>query len=61
MCIRDSSNSIEFCDWLLEEHYIAFIPGEVFGAEGYFRCSYALSENELSEGLKRFTEAIKDL
>ena len=33
----------------------------LFGAEGYFRCSYALSENELSEGLKRFTEAVKDL
>ena len=59
--IKNVSNSIEFCDWLLEEHYIAFIPGEVFGAEGYFRCSYALSENELSEGLKRFSEAVKDL
>ena len=59
--INNVSNSIEFCDWLLEEHYIAFIPGEVFGAEGYFRCSYALSENELSEGLERFSEAVKDL
>ena len=59
--IKNVSNSVEFCDWLLEEHYIAFIPGEVFGAEGYFRCSYALSENELSEGLKRFSEAVKDL
>ena len=48
MCIRD-------------RHYIAFIPGEVFGAEGYIRCSYALSENDLSEGLTRFSEAVKDL
>ena len=59
--IENVSNSIEFCDWLLDEHYIAFIPGEVFGAEGYIRCSYALSENDLSEGLTRFSEAVKDL
>ena len=23
------------CDWLLEKFYIAFVPGEVFGKEGF--------------------------
>ncbi len=59
--IKNVSSSIDFCNWLLDEHYIAFVPGEVFGAEGYLRCSYALSENELNEGLSRFSEAVKDL
>ena len=53
--------SNDFCNWLLDEHYIAFVPGEVFGAEGYLRCSYALGEKDLKEGLTRFSEAVKDL
>ena len=59
--INNVSNSIDFCNWLLDEHYIAFVPGEVFGAEGYLRCSYAFSDNDLNEGLSRFSEAVKDL
>ena len=59
--IKNVSSSIDFCNWLLDEHYIAFVPGEVFGAEGYLRCSYALSDNDLNEGLSRFSEAVKDL
>ncbi len=59
--IKNVSNSIDFCNWLLDEHYIAFVPGEVFGSEGYLRCSYALSDNELNEGLSRFSKAVKDL
>ncbi len=59
--IKNVSNSIDFCNWLLDEHYIAFVPGEVFGAEGYLRCSYALSDNDLNEGLSRFSEAVKNL
>ena len=59
--IEKVSNSNDFCNWLLDEHYIAFVPGEVFGAEGYLRCSYALGEKDLKEGLIRFSEAVKDL
>ena len=59
--IKNVSNSIEFCNWLLDEHYIAFVPGEVFGVNGYLRCSYALSDDDLAEGLKRFSEALNNL
>jgi len=54
-------NSIDFCNWLLDEYFIAFVPGEVFGKNGFLRCSYALSDDDLHEGLSRFSKAIKDL
>ena len=54
-------NSIDFCNWLLDEYFIAFVPGEVFGKNGFLRCSYALSDDDLHEGLSRFSKAINDL
>jgi len=53
--------SEELCDWLLENYYIAFVPGEVFGTPGFMRLSYALSDEDLKEGLKRLETAIKFL
>ena len=41
--INGVHNSIDFCNWLLDEYFIAFVPGEVFGKNGFLRCSYALS------------------
>ena len=59
--IEGVSTSIEFCDWLLEKFYIAFVPGEVFGKEGFLRCSYALSDQDLEEGLTRFKDALESI
>ena len=28
-------SSIDFCNWLLDKYFIAFVPGEVFGVPGY--------------------------
>ncbi|MBL6836212.1 MAG: pyridoxal phosphate-dependent aminotransferase [Candidatus Actinomarina sp.] len=53
--------SEELCDWLLENYYIAFVPGEVFGTPGFMRLSYALSDEELDSGLSRLSEAIDNL
>ena len=50
--------SEEFCDWLLENYFIAFVPGEVFGTPGFMRLSYALSDEDLDSGLSRLSEAI---
>ena len=55
------NTSEEFCDWLLENYFIAFVPGEVFGTTGFMRLSYALSDEDLEEGLKRLETAIKFL
>ena len=53
--------SEELCDWLLENYYIAFVPGEVFGTPGFMRLSYALSDEDLDSGLSRLSEAIDNL
>ena len=47
------NTSEEFCDWLLENYFIAFVPGEVFGTPGFMRLSYALSDEDLDNGLSR--------
>ncbi len=55
------NTSEEFCEWLLEKYYIAFVPGEVFGTPGFMRLSYALSDEDLDNGLSRLSEAIDNL
>ena len=55
------NTSEEFCDWLLENYFIAFVPGEVFGTQGFMRLSYALSDKDLDNGLSRLSEAIDNL
>ncbi len=43
---------------LLEKHGVCIIPGGAFGAASFGRLSYALSEAEIEEGLKRLKEAL---
>ena len=47
--------------YLLEEARCAFVPGSAFGAPGYMRMSYAASEENLREGLRRVQEAVAKL
>jgi len=45
--------SAEFCGRLLEEEQVAAVPGIAFGADDYFRLSYATSMAQLEKGLER--------
>ncbi|PDM38909.1 MULTISPECIES: aminotransferase [unclassified Geobacillus] len=47
--------SEQFAEKLLLEEKVAVVPGNVFGAsgEGYIRCSYASSLEQLQEAIKR--------
>ncbi|GGE80154.1 aminotransferase [Priestia taiwanensis] len=47
--------SEQFAERLLMEQKVAVVPGGVFGesGEGYIRCSYATSMNQLIEAMKR--------
>ncbi len=47
--------SEEFAEKLLMEEKVAVVPGNVFGesGEGYIRCSYAASLEQLQEAMKR--------
>jgi aspartate aminotransferase len=47
--------------YLLEAARVAVVPGSAFGAPGYLRVSYATSEAQLEEGLRRIREAVGKL
>jgi len=49
-------NSLLFCEKLLKEKGVAVIPGIGFGSDGYFRLSFATSEDNIKEGIKRIIE-----
>ena len=55
------SNSMEFCDFLLEEGLVATVAGSAFGLEGYFRISYATSEKALTEAMARIKKTCATL
>ena len=55
-------DSVQFADVLLEEEKVATVPGISFGAPDCIRLSYALSDEDIEEGLmriKRFVENLK--
>lgn len=52
------TTSAELAEVLLDKIKIAVVPGEAFGAPGYFRLSYALGDDDLAEGLRRFGEFV---
>ncbi len=55
------ANSLELAAWILDEAQVAFVPGEAFGADGYGRFSYALSESDLERGLGRLASALTSI
>ncbi|WP_313887207.1 pyridoxal phosphate-dependent aminotransferase [Nodosilinea sp. FACHB-141] len=56
LCIDISAlgvSSLDFCTALLDEKYVAAIPGIAFGAEGTIRLSYATDMETILEGMER--------
>ncbi len=53
--------SFTLSDMLLTHAKIALTPGVCFGDDTCIRLSYALSEQDLQEGLRRFAEFIKKI
>ncbi len=47
----------DFASYLLEEALVAVVPGIAFGAEGFFRISYAASEEFLTNSMQRIAKA----
>lgn len=61
-CIKSTGmTSEEFCQRLLEEEKVAVVPGNAFGesGEGFIRCSYAYSIENIEEALKRIEKFVK--
>ena len=54
-------NSIDFSSYLLESEGVAVVPGSAFGADPFFRISYATSDSILEEACKRIRKACEQL
>ena len=48
-----AETTVDLSELVLDEARVAFVPGEAFGAPGYARFSYALSDEDISRGLER--------
>ena len=55
------ANSIDFSSYLLESEGVAVVPGSAFGADPFFRISYATSDAILEEACKRIKNACEQL
>jgi len=47
--------------YILEKGNVALVPGSSFGKDFWARLSYCVSEDTLSEGVKRINEALRSL
>ena len=54
-------NSIDFSAYLLESAGVAVVPGSAFGADHFFRISYATSDSILEEACNRIKKACEQL
>jgi aspartate aminotransferase len=55
----DTADSL--CDWLLDAHGVATVPGKAFGAPGSIRLSFACSEADIAKAMARMREAVNSL
>ncbi len=57
---RTPMTSAELAEIALDEVEVAVVPGEAFGPSGYLRLSYALSDDDLVEGITRLQQLFGD-
>ncbi len=54
-------DDIQMSSFILEKGRVALVPGSSFGKEFWARLSYCVSEDTLTEGVKRIYEALSSL
>ena len=54
-------DDIKFCERLLEEKFVAAVPGAAFFAPGFVRFSYACSMDNIREGMGRLKSFLQSL
>ena len=55
---RTINDSLDFCDYILNTALVSLVPGVAFGMDEHVRVSYASSEEELKEAMKRIKAAL---
>lgn len=58
---RIIENATDLCSYILETEYVALVTGDAFGDPNCFRISYAASEAELNEAIKRIGRALEQI
>jgi aspartate aminotransferase len=58
---RTIKNGDDLCLFLLEKAHVSLVPGGAFGDEACVRLSYAASESDLREAMKRLKETLATL
>ena len=53
-----STTTLELAAVILDQAQVAVVPGEAFGAPGYMRLSYALGDDDLTEGVTRIAKLL---
>jgi aspartate aminotransferase len=51
-------NTMELAALLLDEAKVAVVPGEAFGAPGYARLTFAVSDQNIEEGVQRIAKLL---
>ncbi|MFN7064928.1 MAG: pyridoxal phosphate-dependent aminotransferase [Aquificaceae bacterium] len=54
-------SDLRLAEYLIEKGRVAGVPGSAFGAEGYMRLSYCVSEGVIQEGIGRIKSALSTL
>ncbi len=57
---RRVEDTLQLSDVLLDEVKVAIVPGEAFGTPGYARLSFALGDDDLSEGIARIADLLSE-
>ncbi|OCL25342.1 aspartate aminotransferase [Orenia metallireducens] len=55
---KEIKDDYQLVEMLLEEAGVATVPGSAFGMAGYIRLSYATSEAEINEAIKRIAKFV---
>lgn len=55
------AHASDFCTYLLQHAHVAVVTGDAFGAPNCFRLSYAASEQELRDAVKRMKKVLSNL
>jgi len=54
-------NSTELANKIIQEKSVLIVPGDHFGIDKFIRISFGLSQNYLTEGLKRIQDLVKEI
>lgn len=55
------NNADDFCDYIMMHSYVGLVSGSAFGDDNCFRLSYAASEENLREAVRRISVACGEL